>query len=178
MFIYIIYSLLAIRCTEALTVHYADDSCDAHKAIIEEEMQLASDMATLANKNVEKGDYFKEFFAQTLRDTPTFKDETSETFGKMSQMISGTNEEYVFVVTCIPDTTLCKNKAYYAHMSDDKKTMNFCNIFFATDGDIKGTNDRANQCDSLTLREAHRSKAAALVHELTHTRYAMLYEDP
>lgn len=93
-------------------------------------------------------------------------------------MISGTNEEYVFVVTCKSDSNFCKNKNYYAHMGDDRRTLTLCDQFFATDGDIKATNDRANECDSMTLREAHRSKAALLVHEMTHTRYAMLYEDP
>lgn len=178
MFIRILYPLLAIGFVEALTVHYADSSCDAHKAIIEEEMQLASDMATSASKDVEKGDYFKNFFAESLRNTPTFKDETSQVLGKISQMISGTNEEYVFVVTCKSDSKFCKNKAYYAHMGDDRRTLNFCDQFFAPDGDIKATNDRTKECDSMTLREAHRSKAALLVHEMTHTRYAMLYEDP
>lgn len=178
MFIRILYPLLAIGFVEALTVHYADSSCDAHKAIIEEEMQLASDMATSASRDVEKGDYFKNFFAESLRNTPTFKDETSQVLGKISQMISGTNEEYVFVVMCKSDSKFCKNKAYYAHMGDDRRTLNFCDQFFASDGDIKATNDRTKECDSMTLREAHRSKAALLVHEMTHTRYAMLYEDP
>lgn len=177
MFTHLIYSLLAIGCAEALTVHYADKSCDKHKATIEEEMQLAEDMAAAANKDVEKGDYFKEFFAQSLRASPTFKDDTSQVFGKITQMISGTNEEYIFVVTCNDKTKFCQNPSYYAHMGDEKKTMNFCDRFFTSDGEIRPTNDREKDCKSLTLREAHRSKAAVLVHELTHTRYAMLYED-
>jgi hypothetical protein len=178
MFRHVLYSILAVGCAQALTVHYADNGCDAHKAVIEEEMQLASDMATAASQDVEKGDYFKNFFAGVLRDAPTFKDETSQSFGKISDMISGTNNDYVFVVTCKPDSKFCKNPSYYAHMGDDRKTLNFCDRFFATDGEIKATNDRAKECDSMTLREAHRSKAALLVHEMTHTRYAMLYEDP
>jgi hypothetical protein len=178
MFTHIIYSLLAIGCAEALTVHYVDNTCDNHKAVIEEEMQLASDMATKASEGVEKGDYFKNFFAQSLRDAPAFRDETSQVFGKITQMMSGTDELYIFAVTCDNDTKFCRKQSYYAHMGDDRKTMNFCDRFFATDGEIKATNDRAKECDSMTLREAHRSKAALLVHETTHTRYAMLYEDP
>jgi hypothetical protein len=177
MFTNIVYSLFAIGCAEALTVHYADKSCEKHKAIIEEEMQLASDMATAASKDVGKGDYFKNFFAESLRDSPNFKVETSYVFGKISQMISGTNEEYIFVVTCDDKTKFCQNPSYYAHMGDEKKTMNFCDRFFTKDGETKPTNDRVNECKSMTLREAHRSKAALLVHETTHTRYAMLYED-
>ncbi|KAH4220839.1 hypothetical protein HBI25_051500 [Parastagonospora nodorum] len=134
-------------------------------------------MATAANKDIEKGDYFENFFAKSLRDSPTFKDDTSQVFKKITQMISGTNEEYIFVVTCDDKTKFCQNPSYYAHMGDEKKTMNFCNQFFTKDGEIKPTNDREKDCKSLTLREAHRSKAAVLVHELTHTRYAMLYED-
>ncbi|KAH3948791.1 hypothetical protein HBI56_121730 [Parastagonospora nodorum] len=135
-------------------------------------------MATTASKDVEKGDYFKNFFAQSLRDAPAFRDETSQVFGKITQMMSGTEELYIFAVTCDNDTKFCRKQSYYAHMGDDRRTMNFCDRFFATDGDIKATNDRAKECDSMTLREAHRSKAALLVHETTHTRYAMLYEDP
>ena len=158
-------------------MHYADDGCNKHKAIIEEEMQLAEDMATAANKDVEKGDYFKNFFAQSLRDSQTFIDDTSQVFGKITQMISGTNEEYIFVVTCNDRTKFCENPSYYAHMGDETKTMNFCSRFFTKNGEIKPTNDREKDCESLTLREAHRSKATVLVHELTHTRYAMLYEE-
>ena len=92
-------------------------------------------------------------------------------------MASGTNPDYVFVVTCQQTSRFCSQADYYAHMGDDRKTMNFCDIFF-TDGEIKGTNDRKKDCQTMDLKEAHRSKAAILVHEMTHTRFAMLYEDP
>ncbi|KAH4847848.1 hypothetical protein HBI46_091460 [Parastagonospora nodorum] len=132
-------------------------------------------MATAASMDVETGDYFKNFFAEGLRDTPAFKDDTSQIFGKISQMISGTSE-YVFAVTCDNKSKFCQNPSYYAHMGDEKERLNFCDQFFTKEGQIRPTNDRVNECKSMTLREAHRSKAALLVHEMTHTRSAMLYK--
>ncbi|KAH7380166.1 SGNH hydrolase-type esterase domain-containing protein [Pyrenochaeta sp. MPI-SDFR-AT-0127] len=134
-------------------------------------------MAIAASKDVEKGNYYQNFFAASLRSQPTFKDEIAESFTKISNMASGTNQEYIFEVTCKP-SKFCSDPSYYAHMGDDRQTMNFCDSFFAPTGEIKGTNDRTQDCQSMTLKEAHRSKAAVLVHEMTHTRYAMLYEDP
>ncbi|CAO2648048.1 Nn.00g089700.m01.CDS01 [Neocucurbitaria sp. VM-36] len=176
MFKFILYSFLVVQRAQALAVHYADSSCDGRKALIEEEMQLAMDMALAASEDVEKGDYYKSMFANTLRGQPNFKDETSQSFTKIASMASGTNPDYVFVVTCQQTSRFC-GKGYYAHMGDDRKTMNFCDIFF-TDGKIKGTNDREKDCQTMDLKAAHHSKAAILVHEMTHTRFAMLYEDP
>ena len=71
MFKFFIYSFLAVQYAQALTVHYADSSCDGRKALIEEEMQLAMDMALAASEDVETGDYYKNMFAnQTSRTKP------------------------------------------------------------------------------------------------------------
>ncbi|KAF2126194.1 hypothetical protein P153DRAFT_388939 [Dothidotthia symphoricarpi CBS 119687] len=133
-------------------------------------------MASAASKDVEKGKYYTDLFANTLRQRPGFKDEISQSFAKISSMASGTDPNYVFVVTCDVSSEFCQ-RGYIAHMGDDRKTMNFCDKFF-TLAEIKGTNDRAKDCQTMDLRDAHRSKAAILVHEMTHTRYAMLWEDP
>jgi hypothetical protein len=176
MLTFILYSILVAQYAQAVLVYYADDSCDANKAIIEEELQLASDMALATSKDIEKGDYYKTMFAQSLRSEPTFKKTTARVFDTISGMLSGTKGDYSLVVTCHP-SKFCDNPSYYAYMGDEKKTLNFCETFFETTGPISGTSDREKECDSMTLREAHRSKAALLIHEMTHTKYAFNYEE-
>jgi hypothetical protein len=175
----IIYLALVAQGAHALNVVWQDSRCDVHRAVIEEELQLASDMALAASKDVEKGKYYENMFGPTSRQSPTFADEVKQTFEQIAKMVTGDDPANRLEVTCDPNSRFCKQSSFMAHMSDAKMIMNFCNQFFATSSEIKGTNSREkDDCQSMTLREAHRSKAAVLVHELTHTRAAMLYEDP
>lgn len=66
-----------------------------------------------------------------------------------------------------------------AHMGDEKRTMNFYDQFFEPAKEMKRTEERLTreECEEINLREAQRSKSAVLLHEMTHTRYAMNYED-
>jgi hypothetical protein len=179
MFKLVVHLALAAQCAHALNVIWQDPRCDAHRALIEEELQLASDMALAASKDVEKGSYYENMFGPTSRQRTEFKGEVKQTFEQIAKMVTGDDPTNPLEITCDPQSRFCKQKTYMAHMSDSKRIMNFCDQFFATGSEIKGTNAREkDDCQSMTLREAHRSKASVLVHEMTHTRAAMLYEDP
>lgn len=94
-------------------------------------------------------------------------------------MLSGINGEYQFVVTCNDATNFCTG-GYLAHMGDEKQTMNFCDAFFQY-RPIPTHQDRVspfaksalNECGSEDLRYFQHAKAAILIHEVTHTTYAM-----
>ena len=172
---YLLWFFLISHHAHGLTVHYKDNSCVTHKAVIEEEMQFALDMATRASKEIEIGDYYEKLFFDKLREQPDIKKRTTETFEKINGMVSGTDCNFVVHATCDPDSHFCKNPGYYAHMSDEPhSTMNFCKTFFEPGGEIRGTEERVQGCSGMSLRDAHRSKSPVLIHEMTHTRSAML----
>jgi hypothetical protein len=60
-----------------------------------------------------------------------------------------------------------------AHMNADTQVMNFCNKFFNEAEGIKPTNNVLGQCGNLHLRDAQHSRASVVVHECSHTNYAM-----
>ncbi|KAF2729342.1 SGNH hydrolase [Polyplosphaeria fusca] len=130
-------------------------------------------MASTAANDVQKGGYFDTFFAESLRLDPEFSNHISESFKRISDMATGTSGSYKFKVTCDQTTPFCDKKNFIAHMNDKKSTMNLCKRFF-NEPAIKSTKDRLGECDSMDIRAAQRSRSAILVHEFTHTRYAML----
>jgi hypothetical protein len=67
---------------------------------------------------------------------------------------------------------MCKDK-YPAHMNDKKKTMNFCDHFFDTKVGILPTQDRLDNCKFINFRAAQFLRYAVIVHECTHTAFAM-----
>lgn len=92
-------------------------------------------------------------------------------------MLQGTHPDYVILVTCDQSRPGCARKGQYAHMNADTQVMNFCNKFFDDqlgDESLKVTAALLNDCGSdFDLRTAQRARAATIIHECTHTRYAM-----
>ncbi|KAL2128447.1 hypothetical protein VTI74DRAFT_9185 [Chaetomium olivicolor] len=61
----------------------------------------------------------------------------------------------------------------YRRIADNKiQVMNFCPIFF-NDPKLKFSGTVLNDCPNINLRNAHQTKAAVVVHETSHTYYAM-----
>ncbi|KAF2268066.1 SGNH hydrolase [Lojkania enalia] len=162
---------------QAATVDFPDNSCDQWKTQIEEEMQFTVEMASTTAGDLQKGGYYDIFFAEILRLDPEFAQNTEESFTRISDMATGTSSGYKFKVTCDDTTNFCAKKKFIAHMNDKKTTMNLCKIFF-NDPNIKGTQDRQGECSTMDIRAAQRTRSAILIHELTHTKYAMLDGDP
>lgn len=62
-------------------------------------------------------------------------------------------------------------------MNPDTQVMNFCDKFFDEAEGIKPTNSVLGQCANVHLRDAQRSRAAVIIHESSHTNFAMGGED-
>lgn len=92
----------------------------------------------------------------------------------MAELIKGHGPN-TFTVTCDGNRRMCRNPNYVASMTDignGDRNMNFCDQFF-THPEIKPAKDRLGECETISLREAHRTRAAMIVHETTHTRFVM-----
>ncbi|KAM0818679.1 putative Lysine-specific metallo-endopeptidase domain-containing protein [Seiridium cardinale] len=157
--------------------NFPDSSCEQNKQdIIKTEIGHAKDLSDLTVSNLEDGGYYETFFAKSLRDDPKFSVKADNVFQKISQMLDDSQHGFDFKITCDDTTSMCKDK-YLAHMNDKKKTMNFCNRFFDTKVGILPTQDRLDKCDSIDLRAAQFSRSAIIVHECSHTSFAMDPED-
>lgn len=63
-------------------------------------------------------------------------------------------------------------------MNDKEKRMTFCDKFFDTNDIGKTQPALDNNCDSLKdLRQAQRTRSSVIIHEASHTRYAMRDND-
>jgi hypothetical protein len=96
-------------------------------------------------------------------------------------VLTGTHPEFRIQVTCNGATDGCAQYGQYAHMSDNTQTMNFCPRFFAApvtgqtvDDTLKVTQTLINTCGTnFNLRTAQRARSAIIIHECSHTEFAM-----
>ncbi|PKX91286.1 putative alpha-1,3-glucanase [Aspergillus novofumigatus IBT 16806] len=146
---------------------------DEKKAIVRE-LVYAMKMAQETANNIQLGDYHTTFFGQRLVSNSKFISDTVETYKRVEQILGGHADEFPMKLTCNPNTPLCKNPktVTVAHMNDARQILNFCPKFFH-DARLFPTKDLLDKCD-MDLRDAARARSAALVHEATHTKYAML----
>jgi hypothetical protein len=91
-------------------------------------------------------------------------------------VIQDAESPYKFEVTCDETRKKC-GSGYVASMDDASKNMNFCLKFFNPDkGENKkvvGTLDQIASCATVDIRLAGRTRAAVILHELTHTKYVL-----
>lgn len=176
LFLPFLIALQAVSGVHAAIIHFPDTSCDQSKqSLLQDEMQYAVEMAQAAEANVQSGVYYDTFFAESLRQNPQFASDAAESFKKIGLMASGTNKEYEFQVTCDNKSRGCAKLGWIAHMNDNSKIMNFCNKFFNFP-QISNTKNLLDTCN-MDLRSAQRTRSAIIVHECTHTSYAMLGRD-
>ncbi|OTA99829.1 hypothetical protein M426DRAFT_268578 [Hypoxylon sp. CI-4A] len=173
-FLTFVLALQVIGGSQAVTVHYSDDTCNVtQKSTIQTEMEYAVQMAQEVQGGVTNGVYFDTFFSENLRNNPDHASNVEKAFGRIGDMASGDGDTQ-FRVRCDPRANLCK-RGYIAHMSDKNKIMNFCSPFF-NEPAFRGTDDLLGDCN-MDLRAAQRSRSAVIIHECTHTSYAMLDGD-
>ncbi|VBB84421.1 Putative Esterase [Podospora comata] len=143
-----------------------------------DEMQHAVDMALRAQEFLTEGNYYDHFFAKGLREKEGFEDDIRETYRRMADLLSGTSSSYTFKVNCDNNSPACAQKNWWAAMNDKEKRMTFCDKFFDTNDIGKTQPALDNNCDSLKdLRQAQRTRSSVIIHEASHTRYAMRDND-
>ncbi|KAK6065946.1 esterase family protein [Seiridium cupressi] len=157
-------------------VTFPDDSCSSKRqTILRTETYYAMKMADATAGDVTSGVYYSTFFPESIRDD-YFASQLKETYQNMVDMASGTSTAYPYNVTCNQATEGCSRKGWYAHMNDNTMVMNFCDIFFTDEG-ISNTATLLDTAPA-DLRVAQRSRSAIIIHELSHTTYAMRYITP
>ncbi|KAF3920067.1 hypothetical protein AA313_de0200233 [Arthrobotrys entomopaga] len=151
-----------------------DASCsNDQKDMIRSEAAFAYNMAVAAQSNLQHGDYYNHFFAQSLRNNAQFALDTAETFRLIADILTGKSSEFQFLVTCDNTSPSCRIRGDYASMNDNTFIMNFCARFFKSTAIFKGTQELLDSCGTIDLRAAQRSRSAVIIHECTHTTYAM-----
>lgn len=157
-----------------------DKSCDAKKiAVINKELSYAKGMANIAAANIRGQNdlYYASFFSAALRATPNFERDMKDIFKRASELMTQKVNAYPMTFACNNGESLCKKNQYAAFVRDRSKLINFCDVFFdpkkssVADPSLPAA-DRLKECKTMTIRQAHRSLAAVIVHELMHTSYA------
>lgn len=149
---------------------------DDQKQVILKELEYAIEMAKAAASDLNLGNYHRMFFGEGPTTDATFLRNTVQTYTRVAEILSGNADKLQPVMTC-QETDGCKNKndAQVCSMNAGRKRLNFCQKFFDYPA-IKATEDLLEECSTINLRDAARSRSSALVHEATHSKYAMLGE--
>lgn len=163
--------------TAQAVVSFPDDTCsmDLQKSI-REELGYTLEMAAETAANVQSGEYFKIFFDQRSVAHEDFLLNTARVYGNIVSMLKG--EFFSVAVTCNTTKPDCTDKAFLAHMNDDriKKVgrVNLCERFW-TAKEIVSTKSILDTCGTKTpdLKVVQRSRSSVLLHEMTHTAFAM-----
>ncbi|CAG7981019.1 unnamed protein product, partial [Penicillium nalgiovense] len=153
---------------------------DYQRKGIEVELEYAIDMAESAANNLQQGVYLQEFFGDAATDAQFVSDAT-ETFRRIAELLSGNVATFPVKLSC-EQTEMCQNEKakIVAYMNNKRQLLNFCELFFANTDDTGSTvaqivpTKKLISNTEMDLRTAARSRSAVLVHEATHTRYAML----
>ena len=139
-------------------------------------------MANAATEVTRDSPYFQAFLSKFHREDLVDTNEPwlQEIYKLIAGMLNPSDTVYEIKVTCDQTTIYCTDLKLIAHMGDGKQTMNFCDKFFQTlaaDKSIKPTKERLDNCANLNLKLAQWSLSAVILHECTHTTYAMQGEE-
>ncbi|PVH73247.1 hypothetical protein DL98DRAFT_563279 [Cadophora sp. DSE1049] len=118
-------------------------------------------MAVDTEANLQRGVYFTKFFDQESRNDPDFAANTARVYGNIATMVSGT-PPYKVTATCHATTDYCVTSGFHAYMNDNKQ----------------GKVDNVLATCKTTppnLRDAQITRSAVLLHEMTHTSFAMSF---
>ncbi|CAG8112343.1 unnamed protein product [Penicillium nalgiovense] len=143
--------------------------CDAvQRPEILKEFRFAILMATKAQENVQSWGYYDIFFSQGVRDRKGFAQMASDVYKTIVSMLDGSST-FGLQITCNNDADPCKQKnPDLAYMNAGKKTMNICDGFFK----MEATSNRYIHPPK-SIIDAHHTKATILVHEMSHSKFAM-----
>ncbi|CAG8901464.1 unnamed protein product [Penicillium egyptiacum] len=145
--------------------------CSAsQKPLILTEYRGALQLAAAAENNPTGYGYYQDFFSPGVRNKPDFLQGVSHVYNRIGFMLDGTAAGFQYVITCDDTTENCK-RGDLAYMNAGKKVMNICSGFF-NNPDITPTGQKMTNRPA-DIREAHHVRGAILLHEMTHSKYAM-----
>ncbi|CAM1501517.1 Fc.00g035010.m01.CDS01 [Cosmosporella sp. VM-42] len=158
-------------------VSFPDRTCtDDQKVIISKEAQYAIEIAVETSKNLQRGVYFDEFFDTESRAHEDFAANTARVYDNIAMLLSGTTR-YKVKATCNAESLYCAKNNWYAHMNDRDTKVNFCKKLWG-DTRLGTTENLLSTCKEKTpdLRDAQRTYAGLLIHEMTHTSFVMSFQ--
>ncbi|KAJ5824724.1 hypothetical protein N7447_007064 [Penicillium robsamsonii] len=144
--------------------------CDAdQRPKILREFRFAILMAKLAQENVQPWDYYEIFFSEGVRNKENFAQTASVVYEAVVSMLQGSSS-FGLQVTYDNGANPCKKvkSPDLTYTNAGKKTVNICEGFFQ----MEETSLRYIHPPK-SIKDAHRTRAAILVHEMTHSMFAM-----
>ncbi|KFX87170.1 hypothetical protein V490_08483 [Pseudogymnoascus sp. VKM F-3557] len=169
-------------CTNA-AVSFPDSSCTTEQMIdIIKELQYTLEMAKALSTEaaVKSGRYYQEFFDKISTGNGDFALNVARVYENIATILGGT-PLYRIQVTCL-ESLYCIERGWIAHMNDDKPgkigTINLCSRYF-TEPKIVSTKSILDTCQASTpdLRTVQRTRSSILLHEITHTSFAMSFNE-
>ncbi|KAF4269299.1 hypothetical protein CNMCM8812_001541 [Aspergillus fumigatus] len=147
-------------------------ACDATKrSIILLEFRFAILMAQTAQENLQSYGFYDTFFSPDVRNQQDFAEKASKVYETVVSMLDGSAEKFELKITCNNGADVCQDDTTVASMNAYHKTVTICDKFF-TDSKIAATADKYAHPPA-SIIDAHHTRAAVLVHEMTHTKFAM-----
>jgi hypothetical protein len=148
---------------------------DDQKRLIETEISYARQLVEHTINDLHLNGYYDTFFAWTLREDAYFESKVLNVYRKVARMLDIANSEYEMKLTCDHGHDFCNR--YVAHILDGEKRVNFCKTFFTGketgNSKLTPTDDKLAKCRTLNLRDMQHTLSAVLIHECTHTGFAM-----
>ncbi|GFF57063.1 mutanase [Aspergillus udagawae] len=147
-------------------------ACDATKrSIILLEFRFAILMAQTAQENLQSYGFYDTFFSPDVRNQQDFAQKASKVYETVVSMLDGSAENFELKITCNNGADVCQESTTVASMNAHHKTVTICDKFF-TDPRMTATADKYAHPPA-SIIDAHHTRAAVLVHEMTHTKFAM-----
>ncbi|PYI12923.1 mutanase [Aspergillus violaceofuscus CBS 115571] len=145
--------------------------CSAsQKPVILQEFRFAMWMAETARDDFQTWSFYKTFFSDTVRADPDFATKAAGVYANVGLMLDGS--EFGLQITCDFTAAPCTaSDPNIAFMNAGRKTMNICPGFF-TNTKITATADKF-QNPPASIIDAHHTRSAVLLHEMTHSKFAM-----
>ncbi|GFF25735.1 glucan endo-1,3-alpha-glucosidase agn1 [Aspergillus udagawae] len=150
---------------------------DTQKMMILLEFRFAILMAQTAQDNLQSYGFYDTFFSQGVRNRQGFAQQASGVYQRVASMLDGSSgnsgPSYELKITCDFNADPCKKAQNpdIAHMNPGKFTVNICPRFFSDPGITATTDKYAHPPASII--DAHHTRASVLLHEMTHSKYAM-----
>ncbi|KAH2979057.1 hypothetical protein KXW58_004186 [Aspergillus fumigatus] len=150
------------------TCTYKDELAVAH---INPTLRFAILMAQTAQENLQSYGFYDTFFSPDVRNQQDFAEKASKVYETVVSMLDGSAEKFELKITCNNGADVCQDDTTVASMNAYHKTVTICDKFF-TDSKIAATADKYAHPPA-SIIDAHHTRAAVLVHEMTHTKFAM-----
>jgi hypothetical protein len=127
-------------------------------------------MAETARDELQRWSFYKTCFLANVRADPNFAKEAADVYNRVVSMLDGS--QFGLQITCnFTAKPYTGSTPDIAFMNAGRKTMNICPGFFQN-SKIPAMLDKF-QNPLASIIDAHHTRSAVLLHEITHSKFAM-----